>query len=161
MKILESKSTSILSVMIRWAFNSKGSHILFAFDNDKWIVQSNLLGVNIRLYENYMAKRSIVDVIVYDMSLDQEEAVFQALLKETSEDEYDYPGFAYFCWRALLYKFFKIGLPKKNSWGDAKMQLCTEMISRLPEWLTNIPQGVDLGITTPDMAMELLREAKK
>lgn len=162
MKIIEVKSHSILSVLIRWAFNSKGSHILFSFDNDKWVVHSNLIGVNIRLYENYMKKVTIVDSIDYqNLGLEGEEAIFQGLLKETSEQPYDYPGFAYFTWRAMLYKLFKIPLPKKNKWGKAEMHICTEMIGRLPVWLTMVPKDIDLGITTPDMAMQILKEANK
>ena len=161
MKIIETKSHSILSILIRWAFNSKGSHILFSFDNDRWVVHSNLLGVNIRLFKNFMVGCTVVELIEYQLDLELEEAIFQALLEQTSEDSYDYPGFAYFIWRALLFKAFNIPLPKRNAWGKANMEICTEMIGRLPRWITNIPDDIDLGITTPDKAMAILREAKK
>lgn len=161
MRIVETKSNSPLSCLIRWAFKSKGSHILFSFDNDRWVVHSNLLGVNIRLYKNFMKSVTIVDELTYELSLEMEEQVFQSLLDQTSEDEYDYPGFFYFCWRALLFKLFNVPLPKKNEWGQAHMEICTEMIRKLPQWITNIPDDVDLGITVPDKAMTILREAKK
>jgi len=160
MKIIETKSHSILSILIRWAFGSKGSHILFSFDNDRWVVHSNLLGVNIRLFKNYIKKCTIVDQLEYDMDPEAEEMIFQALLSETSEDDYDWPGFAYFTWRALLYKALHIPLPKRNAWGQAHMEICTEMIGRLPRWITDLPEGVDLGMTTPDEAMRILREAQ-
>lgn len=159
MRIIETRGTSILSRMIVWALGCKGSHILFSFDDDKWIVQSNLLGVNIRLYKNFMKGVTIVDSVEYKLDLLEEESIFQALLEQTSEDEYDWPGFAYFCLCALRYKLFKINLPTTNAWGQAHMEICTEMIRRLPPWLTNLPTGLDLGITTPDQAMKILKEA--
>jgi hypothetical protein len=162
-KIIETKSSNILSKLIRWAFNSKGSHIAFVFDDDKWLVHSNLLGVNIRLFKAYMnhhSKTEIVESIEYDLTLDQEEEVFQTLISQCSEDSYDYPGFIYFAWRGLLYKLFDKELPLRNAWGKADMQLCTEMIFKLPPWITKLPEDIDLGMTTPDKAMIILKGAK-
>lgn len=160
--MIETKSHSILSIIIRWAFNSKGSHVLFSFDNDRWVVHSNLLGVNIRLFKNFMKSVVVVDQIDYShLSLVEEEEIFQALLSDTSEESYDWPGFAYFIWRGFLFKLFKIPLPSKNAWGKSNMQLCTEMIGKLPKTLTNISEDIDLGITTPDKAMSILKEATK
>lgn len=162
MRVIETKSNSILSIIIRWAFGSKGSHILFSFDKDEWVVHSNLLGVNIRLFKNFMKHVEIVDQIEYaELSLVEEEEIFQSLLSETSEEPYDWPGFAYFIWRGFLLKAFKIPLPKSNTWGRSNMQLCTEMIGKLPKYLTKIPDDLDLGITTPDRAMQILKEAIK
>jgi hypothetical protein len=162
MRVIETKSNSILSIIIRWAFGSKGSHILFSFDSDRWVVHSNLLGVNIRLFKNFMKHVEIVDQIEYkDLSLDDEEEIFQSLLTDTSEEPYDYPGFLYFIWRGFLFKAFGTKLPKTNAWGRSNMQLCTEMIGKLPKSLTKIPDDLDLGITTPDQAMQILKEATK
>lgn len=161
MKIYETKANNLLSYLIIWCFSSKGSHILFSFDNDKWVVHSNLIGVNIRLFKNFMKNVQIVDCIEYQLDLIQEEQIFQTLLEETSEDSYDLPGFMYFAWRGVLFKLFQIQLPKINKWGKSKMHLCTEMIKKLPNWLTNLPDDIDLGMTTPDKAMLILKEAKK
>lgn len=164
MKIIETKSSSLLSIIIRWAFSSKGSHIAIVFDNDRWLVHSNLLGVNIRLFKSYFGKHKdtkIVDSIEYSLAPHQEEEVFQSLIERTSENEYDYPGFIYFAWRGLLFKLFKTPLPKKNRLGDSSMELCTEMVKKLPMWITGVQESVDLGITTPDKVMMILREVKK
>lgn len=109
-----------------------------------------------------MKSVEVVDQIEYtDLTLDAEEEIFQSLLSNTSEDSYDWPGFYYFIWRGFLFKLFKIPLPNKNAWGKADMKLCTEMIGNLPIWLTKLPANIDLGITTPDLAMQILKEAQK
>lgn len=163
MKIIETKSTNLLSILIRWALNCKGSHIAFVFDNDTWLIHSNLIGVNIRLYNAFFKAHlntQIVDQIEIHLEPQDEEEVFQALIQNTSEQSYDWPGFTYFAFRALAFKLFKIPLPRKNAWGRSNMQLCTEMIRQLPTWITNIDPMMDLGIVSPDRAMEILREAQ-
>jgi len=162
MRIIFTRNSSILSWAIRWTFREPSSHVALVFDEDRWLVQSNLLGVNIRLFEPFMKKsgNEIVDSIEYSLTLDQEEELFQALLKRTSEQSYDWPGFAYFIFRGILYRMFGRPLPKKNAWGRADMQICTEMIREFPSWLVPGIDGVDLGITTPWTVRNILRGAK-
>ena len=74
MKISFTKNNSILSKLIRWVFDEPASHVIFSFDDDKWIIHSNLIGVNIRYYSAFMKSGStkIVDTLEYDLSLIEE-----------------------------------------------------------------------------------------
>lgn len=162
MKIIATKNNSILSKLIRWGLNEEASHIAFVFDNDTWLFQSNLLGVIPRLYPNFIkrTKTIIIDSIEYKMPLEDEEIIFQGLVKNLSESEYDYGGFLYFSWRVILYKFLKIKIPAINKWGKSNMYLCNELIEHLPTSLTGLPKGFKLDMTTPMQSMRILRRAK-
>lgn len=162
MKIISTESQKILSKLIKYFLKSKASHIAFVFD-DKWVVHSNLIGVNIRLLDPWIKhnKIKVVEYINYDLTLLQEEQIFQAVIANTSEDDYDYLGFIYFAWRGILYRWFNQPLPKKNKWGKSNAYLCTEMVSQLPPWLTDIDPKLDLGMVTPDKLMRILRGARK
>jgi hypothetical protein len=164
MRVIGIKSKTILSRAICWLLDTDVSHIVFSFDNDKWLVHSNLIGVNLRLYKKFMIKHDpeIIDVVRYDnLTLQQEEEVFQSLLEKTDEDGYDYLGFMYFAWRAILLKTFHVPLPDKNPYGRINMHLCTEMVNALPVWITRISNKIDFGITPPKKVIQILKEAKR
>jgi len=147
-----------LSDLITWTFNEPVSHVAFVFD-DKWLLQSNLFGVNIRWFHLWKKKQHIIFQLKYELPLEKEEQIFQALLDAYSEDWYDYLGFLYFVWRGFLYKVFKIQLPKKNPWVTSG-HLCTKLVEFLPRWLTNLPEDLDLEIVTPYKLFMILKEAK-
>lgn len=147
----------MLSRAIRWTFREPASHVALVFDNDLWLVQSNLLGMNIRIFRPFIKKHRIIDSIEYSLDLQKEEELFQSVIHLTAEQEYDWPGFLYFSWRGVLFRFFGRPLPETNALGRDEMNLCTEMVGRLPEWLTGIPKGTDLGIMTPWRLRNMLR----
>lgn len=157
MRIIFTANNSILSKAIRWTFREPASHVALVFDNDKWLVHSNLLGVNIRLFLPFMRGQRVVDSIAYSIPLEAEEQIFQAAIASTSELDYDWPGFFYFAWRGFLFRILGAPMPKHNPWGRASLQLCTEMVGRVPARITGIPEGLDLGIVTPWRLRNILR----
>ena len=159
MEILFTKNKSVLSQLIRWVFDEPCSHVIFLFD-DKWIVHSNLLGVNIRFYKAFMSSgdTEVVDRIKFKLDLIEEEELFQSLLESHSEESYDYKAFFYFSYRGLMYKIFNKPLPKNNPWGEPKAYLCTEIAKNLPEWITGIDKQTDLAITTPWTLRNIMKE---
>lgn len=160
MRIISTESPKVLSKLIKYFLKTKSSHIAFIFD-EKWVVHSNLIGVNIRLLEPWLKhnKIKVNASIRYNLTLLQEEQIFQSLIEKTSEDDYDYLGFLYFAWRGILYRWFNIPLPKQNAWGKSNAYLCTEMVSQLPNWLTNLDPNLDLGMITPDNLIKILQGA--
>lgn len=160
MRIIFTANRSLFSRVVRWTFREPASHVALVFDNDLWLVQSNLLGMNIRIFEPFIQNHSIIDSLDYDLDLAHEEEIFQSVIRITAEQEYDWPGFIYFAWRGFLLRLFGLSLPEKNEFGRDRMNLCTEMVSYLPEWLTGISKGTDLGIMTPWKLRNLLRSKR-
>ena len=161
MKIVFTKNSSVVSKMIRWIFDEPVSHVAFVFD-DKWLVQSNLLGIGIEWLHRFVKKSTIVEAIDYPMELVEEEEVFQSLIAEEPEkDGWDFPAGIYFAWRGLLFKYFKLAIPKTNPWNKKHLRLCTEMAAKLPVRLTKLPEGIDLGIVTPYQLMGILKGARQ
>lgn len=156
MKIVFTKNSSCVSKAIRWIFDEPVSHVAFVFD-DKWLVQSNLLGIGIEWLNRFLKKSSIVDALDYPLTLEQEEEVFQALIAEEPNDGWDFPAGLYFAWRGLLFKWFKLPIPQTNPWNRKNLRLCTEMTSKLPRWLTKLPEGIDLGMVTPFGLLRILK----
>ncbi len=146
MTIAFTKSSSILSKLIRWCFNEPVSHVVFVFDS-KFVIHSNLLGVQFNWLKTFKKTNEIVIKKEYELSLEKEEEIYQELLEKHDQDEYDFRAFWYFAYCALCYKFFKTPMPKVNK-RNGKGYLCTEMYENLPTWL--VPKvDKDLSITTP------------
>lgn len=146
MKLIFTRSTAPLSKLIRWAFNEPVSHFAVVFDN-KFVIHSNLYGVNLAWLNDFTKKSTIVYSIDMPLSLEKEEEVYRSLLDNFCGEHYDYKAFLYFAYRALLFKLFKTPLPRTNPFNTRGF-LCTEMYGVLPKWL--VPQPItDLSITTP------------
>lgn len=146
MIIAFTRNSSLFSKLIRWAFDEPVSHVVFVFDS-KFVIHSNLLGVQFDWFKTFKKKNQILISKKLEMSLEQEETVYQGLLDGNDEEGYDFRAFWYFAYRALLYKAFKTPMPSKNKKNGAGF-LCTEMYGTLPEWL--VPKvEADLSITTP------------
>ena len=159
MKVIFTSSKLPFSWLIKWTFNQPVSHVAFVFD-DKWLIHSNFLGVNFQWFSAWKKSNNVVFELSYDLSLLQQEALFQSILDSHAEDPYEWAGFLYFCWRGLLYKLFRMSLPKSNPL-NGKGMLCTELLVSLPPWITNLPEDIDLSIITPYNLYEILSEAKQ
>src|SRR6266404_761401 len=107
MTLIWTISSFPLSKFIRWGLDEPVSHFAIMFDN-KLIFQSNLLGVHPEGIYQFQKSGSILFRIDLKLSLVQEEAVYQNLLKHYEGQAYDYPGFFYFIYRAVLHKLFKV-----------------------------------------------------
>jgi hypothetical protein len=147
MKLIWTKSTSPLSVLIRWALNEPVSHFAIVFDN-KLVFHSNLLGLHVGWFNTFKKQCTVVYEKDYPMALEKEEAIYQEILDREDGKSYDYGAFAYFAWRALLKKLFRIPLPKENSWDSIDQDICTESAKYL-QYV--IPEEIpaDLAMLSP------------
>lgn len=149
MTLVWTKSTSPLSVLIRWVFKEPTSHFGIVFDNGI-IFHSNLLGTHVEWYKTFTKKNSIVFKKEFNMCLNEEEKIFQSLLNTYDDKTYDFKAFLYFSYRALLFKLFNIAIPLKNKWNNKDNFLCTELAGVLPDnLLNNSIKNIDLSIITP------------
>ncbi len=160
MKVIFTKSSLPLSVVIRGILSEPVSHFGIVFDNGI-IFHSNLLGTHIEWYGSFKKHCEIVYEIEYPMTLEQEEAVYQSILTTYDDHGYDYGALFYFGYRALLFRIFGIALPKKNEWAQSDKFLCTELVGTLPDYI--LPLSVkteDLSLTSPYKLYLQLEAAK-
>lgn len=149
MTLIWTKNKLPLSKVICWAFNEPTSHFGIVFDNGI-VFHSNLSGTHVEWFKTFTKKSEIVYSKEYDLSLLEEEAIFQQILTTYDDRPYDISGFLYFSWRALLLKFLNKPLPSSNKWNNKNSYLCTELAGVLPENIVSKSiKEKDLSILTP------------
>lgn len=151
MEIWWTKSKLPLSKAITWALDEDSSHVVFVFDR-KFAVHSNLIGVNLAWASTVKKKCEIVHKMEFNLSLEHEEAIYRSLMDNFDHVPYDFKAFAYFAYRALLRKFFKIAIPVRSPF-DGKGFLCLEIAKYIP-WEKINPKLIalkhlDFSITSP------------
>ena len=149
MKLLFVTGKLPLSKLITWGLDEPVSHFAILFD-DKLVFHSDMLGVRISWLDGFLKTHSIVHEIEHVLPLEEEEAIYKAVISKYDGKMYDYTGFAYFVWRGVLKKFFGKAIPDHNPWGAKKGFLCTEMAATLPDSI--VPAEIkskDLGIFSP------------
>jgi hypothetical protein len=161
-KLIWTKSSSPLSILIRWALNEPCSHVAIVFDN-KIVFHSNLLGLHIEWFNTFKKKIDIVLEKDFPMPLAEEEALYQSIINKEDGKSYDFKAFFYFTWRALLRKFFKVPLPEKNEWDNPACDICIESIRYLQGYLsTELPSDQRMSIMTPyELALILAAQPPK
>lgn len=154
MKLLFAAGSSPLSKLIMWALNEPVSHFAIEMDGNL-IFQSNLLGVGICGMNNFLSSHKIVKSIDPSASSDQENAVYNSFVNVADGEPYGWLAFIYFCWRALLFKFFKKPIPTSVPALDARWDtgksglLCTQAAGLLPpEWIAPLVAS-QLDIVSP------------
>lgn len=158
MKVLLVKSNLIGSKLISWGLDSEGSHIALSF-LDKLVVHSTSSGVNLQWQKTFKEHYVIVKEKECPLVRGKEFNLLNSVLDEDDNKKYDWLALIYFLWRGLLRKFFKIPLPRKNKFDQAKGRLCTEMIKWVPEdyfKLGQKPGSEQISIMRPDDVIELL-----
>lgn len=154
--IIGTFNDSIGSIGIRYFLDEPISHIAFMFD-ERIVIHSTIAGVKLISAKEFNKHQNIYTIKRFsNLTLEQEEEVFQSLLK-VKDAEYDKSAFAYFTFCAIRRKMFKIPLPKENPFGDKNKYLCTELAGLLPDFLFNSVfnngqnpfKGQDLEIITP------------
>lgn len=129
MKLVWTKGTSLLSRAILWGLNEPVSHFGVVFDN-KVVFHSNLLGTHLNWVDTFIKHSTIIYWIEYNLTLEQEEAVYQKMIKY-DERPYDFPSFFYFAYCILMKKFFKRPIPITNAYNQPTEFLCYEIAEGL------------------------------
>jgi hypothetical protein len=142
--VICTKSSSVLSKIIRWAFNEPVSHFAVVMDG-KIVFHSNLLGAHLNWWSNFSKHCEVVLRKDLDLTLIQEESVYQSLIQIEGKP-YDWSAFFYFIYRGLLLRLFKIPIPETNIQKNDGGFLCVE-IAKCFEGIVTLPK--DLSIVTP------------
>jgi hypothetical protein len=154
MKLLFTKSGAPLSLLIRWGLKQDCSHFVVEFEKLGLVFHSNLLGVHIQWANHFLESATIVHSLTFPMGIEEESTLFSSMAELTEGSPYDFTAFAYFMWRGLLWRIFKVPFPKKNPWAEKGDFLCTEIAEILP--LSIRPADEDFGMISPELLFNQL-----
>lgn len=146
MKLIFTKSTAPLSVLIRWGLNEPCSHFAIVF-YENFVVHSNLVGVHTDFLNTFETHAEVVHEIEYDPGDLEQLRILKNLISTSAGHGYDYGALLYFMWSVFLFRFFKRPMPRRNQWGSTSLYLCTELARSLPP---EILQDLDLAMTSPE-----------
>lgn len=147
-----------LSKLIRWGLGQTCSHFIIAFD-DAICFHSYMTGCDLEFLDTIKERAEIVYEIPLSLSQEDEELIYQNLVKRFYKKRYDYLALLYFIYRGILYKLFKSPIPTHNAWGRKNSFLCTEVAYCLPYKV--LPFKSDLAMTSPDELYKLISESIK
>lgn len=129
--------------------------------------ESNLLGTRLDYWPFFETRVSrIVHQIRIDLDKDTEDRLYDEVIRKFGHLKYDWSGFFYFLWRALLLRVFKVPMPTRNAWGNPNQFLCVGLIKGLdteglPTWLrqaiNNIP---DCDMISPEALYRMILKAQ-
>jgi hypothetical protein len=138
MKLVWTRSKLPLSRFICWGLNEPVSHMAVVMDQ-KIAFDASFSGADWNGYKKHFEGREVVFELECELGSAQEELVYDKL-NEVEGSRYDYTAFAYFLFRATLYRLFKIAMPTRNKWSVKRAYLCVGVMSALPGSVT---MGVD------------------
>ena len=136
-KIIFANGTSVISDIIRWCTDEPISHVALLLD-DKWVVHSNLRGVNLEHIDHFKKSYSIYSItppVTPTIDVDKE-------LVNSSFKYYDIFAIMWLGLRYVLKKATGLKIPKVNLWQVTGLFLCTE-------WVSFIMQGKEDSTITP------------
>lgn len=123
--------------------------------------ESNLLGTHPKFYRTAKQHTKVVTELELNLTLVEEDALWNKIVDTYDGKDYDFPGFFYLSWRVLLYKLFKCSLPKKNVLAKTGMHLCVAVLDAVDEYLPTELQSaladIDVEMTPINQLRDILK----
>ena len=130
MKILFTKSDSLLSKIIRGITKEGSSHT--AIDTGLVIVHSNLLGINLEWTRFFKRKCVIVHTLErVTPSIDKDMARLDETLTAQEHTPYDFGALLFNGLALLAKRLVGSPMPKVNLWQTTGMHMCTEFVEEV------------------------------
>ena len=151
MKLLFVKSEKFGSRLIRWGLRSDCSHFAVCFDEEKKgggiVFHSSARGATLEWFGLFKQHYEISHALSFKTkrTLLEEEEIYLGLLSKYSGEGYDYKALLFWFFRAVLWRFFRVPLPKENSWAVNGYNLCTGLASGIP-WVKLWAEGNDVDL---------------
>lgn len=169
-EILFCKTELPLSTVIMWGLEQPASHVAIDIPSKGLVVQSDLLGLSKAFRAQFLRDHTIVATFKIHCLPTVQTAIEQKFLNfvdtDVGKSGYDFGAFAYFAYRAFLFKTLNRPLPSTNPWGDPQQFLCTEVPYLLNEAVVEVvgkplfSYDVDLGAVSPwDLRALLIKAA--
>lgn len=159
MKLIWTKSKLPLSVLIRNFLGSDCSHFAIVFESrgSGLMFESNLLGTHPRFYKTALKHMEVVHELDIILTIEQENDIWDEIVEKFDGRKYNYKGFLYFCYRAILKKLFKMPLPDKNIFSQPGTYLCDQIFEALGI-LSKEEIGIDLAMVSPQHLYEYAKD---
>lgn len=114
-----------ISRLIRWGLEEPCSHFAIAFENNI-LCHQTFSGFAIDWYPHwYKSQRIWKRLIPMKSNIMIERKIMGMVADKWAGSGYDISGFAYFSWRALLFKAIEKDFPETNKWGTGPDTICT------------------------------------
>lgn len=158
MKLVFSRGHNIASELICSITGEEASHfsIMLYEKSVPIILQSNFLGVDFQSYKMFSLKGTIVKTIDIPMDQQQEDDVFDNVVKTMVGEGYNFKALFYFGYRMLLFKFFGVAVPLKNPYTRNDQSICLQLAKALP--IDPVIKAMDLAMVTPIQLYKLLNK---
>lgn len=149
MKLIWTKSSLPLSLVIRAITGEDCSHFAFVFDSSDYsekgvMFESNLLGTHIKFFENAKKHFTIVHQIEIKVAVSTEDEIWDKVVNQYDDKPYDFGGALYLGWRIILERFLNIPRPTKNAWANSDKFFCDEIVNSLKD-IPGFPESVNSG----------------
>lgn len=146
MKLVWSKSSLPLSVLIRAVTGEPCSHFLVVFESAAkgLVFESNLIGTHPRFWQSDQNKITIVHEKNLSLSAVAEDLIWDRVVQKYDGRPYDYVGALYLGFWKLAKRLFRVELPEKNLWASPERYFCSEIY----EIFKDVPGFPDIGITS-------------
>lgn len=154
MSLVWTKSDKIGSKLIRWCTGSSSSHMAWIMDSRIVFHSTFSRGVHLTWLHNFLNINQVVHRIDFDLTLPDEESIYQSLIYLESRG-YDYGAFFYLGFMYLKYKIFGTPLPPKNKWSSSNRYICLEMAKSLKVIGLEIPY---LDSTDPEGLYKYIKD---
>ena len=162
MRLLWTKSSAPLSVLIRLVTGDDCSHFSFVFESaaQGLMFESNLIGTHPTFFETSMKTHTIVHEVNVPLSIEDEDRIWDLVVQKYDGKGYDFLGAIYLGWRKILQRIFKLPLPEKNKWSQPDSYFCNELYSILNQLPVFPVTSVSNGMETPHDLWDKLKDWK-
>jgi hypothetical protein len=161
MRLVWTKSSLPLSVVIRAVTGEDCSHFAFVFESAaKGIMfESNLLGTHPKFWANAQKHLTVVHEIDLPMSTEDEDRLWDIVVQHYDGKSYDFLGIVYLGLCVLRERLFKIKRPNSNAWASSDKFFCDEIYAAINQLGLNSIPIIDAanGMDTPHDVFEKVK----
>lgn len=152
MKLVWTKSNSVLSQVIRFICGQDCSHFSFVFESGSrgLMFESNLLGTHPTFYKTSLKNHSVVHEKSLEIPIDVEDEIWDLMVQKYDGRSYDFGGAIFLGLSLAMERIFKMPRPQVNRWAKSDKYFCDEtydIFNSFPVYFPSI--DVCRGMDTP------------
>ena len=159
MKLLWTKSSTPLSVLIRSVTGEPCSHFSFVFESAAkgLMFESNLFGTHPAFLQTAMKNHTIVHEKALPITIEQEDLLWDVIVQKYDAKSYDFGGALYLGKAKLENRAFKTPIPIINAWASDDKYFCEEIVEIL-QLIPGFPKIENPSMKTPEDLWQTLKD---
>lgn len=160
MRLIISKSTLPLSVLIRAVLGTKSSHFLIVFDSPAGglVFESNILGTHPKFWKTAQKSLTVIDELEVEMTVKQEDVIWDTVVDQMDGKGYDWGAFFYLGFSHIANRLWGREISKVNKWAKSNTYVCLQVAQALIPYFPQL-RDTDVSMLTPDQLMVLIKSA--